>query len=402
MSEAQAQKRGEAQTLYDIIGVPPTATEDEIKRAYRKKAFQLHPDRNPDDPMATEKFQQLSEAYEILKDPAKRERYDKFGNSEEVPQTPEDEELIEMLSQILGFGRSRAVPKGPKVSPSIRMIRVPLKTLYAGGSFTTKIDYHMICPKCHGCGSKTGVEFPVCPDCNGAGSLSPGGLQFLFPCKRCNSTGYIIPKELVCSECKGRKLIRTKKEITVEIEVGMENGEHIVLEKQGDEYPGKETADLVLIVSQKAHSDFTRDGDDLYYTKNLSIIEQKSGTAFSIKTLDGRTLDVCTEDGKPIDITRLKWIPNEGMPCKGNDQFRGNLYIIFEKGFPGPIHESVRTIKSLFNKLVGGKILLQDAPEEKQEQYKEMLKQQQEAIDEMIREYEERRAQEKIQKQNQV
>ena len=387
-------------SLYDIIGVPPTATEDEIKRAYRKKAMLLHPDRNKDDPNATEKFQQLGEAYEILKDPAKRERYDKFGSGEEVPQTEEDIELFEMMTQILGLGRSRAAPKGDKVTPSIRLIRVPLKTLYTGGEFRAKVDYHKICPKCNGVGSNNGVSYPVCPICNGAGSLSPGGLQFLFPCENCDSTGYLIPKECRCRECHGRKLLRTHKTVTVNIEPGTQNEEHIVLEKQGDEYPGKETADLVLIISQKADSDFRRDGDDLYFTKNLSILEQKQGTAFTIHTLDGRELEVCTEEGKPVDLTRLKWIPNEGMPVKGNVQFKGNLYIIFEKGFPGPIHESVRTIKNIFNRIVGAKMLLQDAPEEKQAQYQDYIRQQQELYEEIVREWEAQREAKKAQNGN--
>ena len=192
MEQPETPQEGPKPTLYDIIGVPPTATEEEIKRQYRRRAMQLHPDRNQDDPLATEKFQQLSEAYEILKDPAKRERYDKFGTSDEKPTDPADIEIFEMMTQILGLGRSRGIPKGPKVSPTIRLLTIPLSLAYTGGKMDVKVSYHKICPKCHGKGSNNGVEYPVCPICNGAGSLSPGGLQFLFPCRNCNSTGYLI------------------------------------------------------------------------------------------------------------------------------------------------------------------------------------------------------------------
>ena len=384
--EIPSTTESKAPTLYDIIGVEPTATDEEIKKAYRKKAMILHPDRNKDDPQANEKFQQLSEAYEILKDPEKRKRYDMFGSGEETPETPEDVELFEMMTQILGLGRSRAAPKGNKVSPTIRLLRVPLKTLYNGGQMNIKVDYHKICPRCEGIGSISRTEYPICPVCNGAGSLSPGGLQFLFPCRNCDSTGYLIPPEDRCPECKGRKLIRTKKVVPVNIEMGTSSEDHIVFENQGDEYPGKQPADLMFIVSEKKDSDFIRDGDDLYYIKNLSILEQKQGTAFTIKTLDGRELEVYTEKGVPVDMTRLKWIQNEGMPCKGNLQFRGNLYIIFDKGFPDPFHEGFRTIATLFNRKFGSKMLLQDAPEEKQEQYREYIRQQEELYNEMIRE----------------
>lgn len=381
-----SQGENKTQTLYDILGVAPTATQDEIKHAYRRKAMQLHPDRNQDDPNATEKFQQLSEAYEILKDPAKRERYDKFGSGEEVPETPEDIELFEVMTQILGLGRSRAAPKGDKVSPSIRLVRVPLSKIYSGGKFTTKIDYHQVCPFCCGKGSTDGKDYPVCPDCNGAGSLSPGGLQFMFPCEKCKNVGYMIPPEVRCHHCHGRKLINSKKEITIDIEPGMANEEKIIIPNEGDEYPGAISADLILIISQKCPKKFVRDGDDLYYTHTCSIVEQKYGTAFTIDMPDGRSLEVCTEEGKPIDFSKLKYIKNEGMPCRGNTQFKGNLYIMFQRGFPGPLHEGFRTVRNVFNRLVGAKHLLDDAPLEKQIEFENLLRQQQEEYEALLRE----------------
>ena len=372
-------------TLYDIIGVSPDATEAEIKRQYRRRAMELHPDRNPDDPLATEKFQQLSEAYEILKDPAKRETYDRFGSCGDEPTAPEDIEVFEMITQILGLGRSRGVPKGDKVSPTIRLLTVPLEKAYTGGKMTEKLSYHKICPKCSGKGSKTGMEYEVCPVCNGAGSLSPGGLQFLFPCKACDSVGYIIPKHDRCSKCGGRKLIKEKKKVEVNIECGINDEDQIVLPSQGDEFPGKAPADVVFMVQIKTPSDWIRDGDDLYYIKNLCSLERNKGTAFTIKTLDERELEVCTEEGKEPDMTKLKWIPNEGMPCKGNVQFKGNLYIIFDKGFPEPIHELCRTIANLWNRKYAAKIVLQDAPEDKQERYRQMLKEEEERREEELR-----------------
>ncbi|EAX96327.1 DnaJ domain containing protein [Trichomonas vaginalis G3] len=372
-------------TLYDIIGVPPTATLEEIKRAYRKRAMELHPDRNQDDPDATAKFQQLSEAYEILKDPAMRERYDKFGSTTDEPTNPDDAEMLETIMQIMGLGRSRGMPKGDKVSPSYRILKIPLSRAYTGGVVHESYKFNTVCPICHGTGSNDGKEYPICPTCNGAGSLSPGGLQFLFPCEACDSVGYLCPRECRCYNCLGRKLVRQRKSFDVKIEIGCDDQDDIVIPSAGDEYPGKETADLHLIVQIKPSSNWARDGDDLYYLKNLSIYEQKHGTAFTIHHLDGRELEVYTQPEVPPDLSRIKWIPNEGMPCRGNVQFKGNLYIYFEKGFPEPIHEGIRTLKHFFNVKFGSKIFLQDAPDEKQKEYQEHLQRLQEEREEAMR-----------------
>lgn len=373
------------QTLYDILGVQPTATDAEIKRAYRKKAMELHPDRNQDDPLATEKFQQLSEAYEVLKNPELRERYDRFGTMEEEPTNPEDVNVYEMFTQIMGLGRSRGMPKGDKVSPSFRLLRVPLSKAYTGATLKETWKFNTVCPVCNGLGTRDGKEYPICPQCNGAGSMSPGGLQFLFPCDACDSVGYLTPKACRCPNCGGRKVVKKAKTLEIKIEMGCPDEEMVVFPSCGDEYPGKEPSDVHVFINIKIPSDWSRDGDDLYYLKNLSIYEQGHGTAFTIHHLDGRELEVYTTPDVPPDLTKLKWIPNEGMPCRGNVQFKGNLYIYFEKGVPLPFHEGIRTLKHFFNKKWGSKMLLQDAPPEKQQQFQDYLKRLEEEREEAMR-----------------
>ncbi|OHT13741.1 DnaJ domain containing protein [Tritrichomonas foetus] len=369
-------------TLYDILGVPNTATDEEIRRAYRKKAFELHPDRNQSDPQATEKFQQLGEAYAILKDPESRDRYDRFGINGETPTEPGDVEIFEMMTQILGLGRSRGPPVGDKVSPTIRFFRISLKEAYLGLEAKNTIKIHKVCPECHGTGSNDGIEYPMCDVCHGAGSLSPGGLQFLFPCEKCNNVGYILPPEKVCKKCHGHKIITAKKVIKIKTEIGQQEGEQIILPNEGDEYPGKISADLVLITQMKYDFDFQREGDDLYFVEKVSRIEAKTGTAFVIKTPDGRELHVKTPKNKEIRFDRVMWLQGEGMPCKGNPTFKGNLYIFFKFGFPGLITESVRTIAGLICR-TNADIVLQEAPEDIQENFRrraeEFIRQQEEA-----------------------
>lgn len=371
------------QTLYDILGVPNTATDDEIRRAYRKKAFELHPDRNQDDPHATEKFQQLGEAYSVLKDPEQRARYDRFGINGETPSEPTDIQMFDLFCQILGFGRSRGPPQGDKVSPSVRFFQFSLREAYLGLEAKNKIKIHVVCPECHGTGSNDGKEYPMCDQCHGAGSLSPGGLQFLFPCKNCHNVGYIIPPEKICKKCHGHKIITSTKEIKIKCEIGQSEGEQIVLPNEGDEYPGKISADLVLITQQKYDSQFQRDGDDLYFIEKVSRIEARTGTAFVLHMPDGRDLHVYTPKNKPISFDRIMWLKGEGMPCRGNTQFKGNLYVFFRYGFPGLITEGVRTIAGLIYKTKAD-IPLEEAPEEIQNEFKrraeEYIRQQQEAF----------------------
>ena len=351
------------QNFYEILGVSKDATQDEIKNAFRSKARLLHPDVNHDDPHATEKFQQLNEAYSILKDPKTREQYDRFTLNGEEPQTQEEIDQFELFTQILGLGRSRTKPKGNKVSPTIRLLKVTLDRIYNGGTMTVFETLNVICPTCHGIGSNDGIEYPECPECHGSGNAPGQGIETLFPCHHCSSIGYIIPIEKRCPKCFGRKLIHDRKRFDFNIEIGTQDHEQIIIPNAGDQYPGKEPADIIFITVTNYDNNFIRDGDDLIFVKKLSIPEIKYGTAFQIDTLDHRKLHVGTPEGQPIDCSKVKWIKGEGLPTKGNSQFKGNLYIILQMGFPGLITQGVRLVSSLIHKS-STNIILEDAPEE--------------------------------------
>lgn len=358
------------ESLYQILGCSPTATQDEIKHAYRKKAIELHPDRN-DSANSTEQFQQLVSAYEILKAPEKRATYDRFGlQDDQLPTNPTDQEKFEIITQIFGFGRSKKPPTGDKVSPTIRMIRVPLEKIYSGGDWKIKIKINCVCQECDGIGSINKTQYPICSTCEGAGSLSPLVLSFLFPCSDCNSVGYLIPKDLRCKRCKGRKIVLQKKNVLIPIIRGIDSGEIITLKNVGDEYPGKENADLQAIIMMENHSDFIRDGDDLIFIKKLSVYELKKGTSFVIHCLSGHSYNVCTEKKKPIDLNVVKWIPNEGMIVKGLNEVRGNLFIVFQKALYEPLSQSFLMIKNAINSLQDC-VLLEDAPIEIQEKFRD-------------------------------
>lgn len=327
------------QSLYDILGCSPTATQEEIKKAYWKKAFQLHPDRNKNDPHATEEFQQLGQAYDILKDPAKRAEYDRSRlhpsekDSEETFSEPsenseEKKRTFDAMSQISGFGRYRKPPTGPKMSTTYRMIKVPMKVAYKGGVVKEKIEIAVVCPSCKGKGSNDGHEYPVCDECGGCGGyFKDDDYSYFYPCKKCNKIGFLIPKKKACKKCHGHKVIIEKKSIEIPIEQGIENIDQVVLPNQGDEYPGKEPADLDLLVVIQNQGGFIRCGDDLFHVHFISNIELKNGTAFELKTLDNRTLKLHTPPKMPINCNKFYEVKGEGFPVKGDPTVKGNLYI---------------------------------------------------------------------------
>ena len=217
----------------------------------------------------------------------------------------------------------------------------------------------------------------MCTECYGSGSTFPGGgFTFLFPCKNCNKIGFIIPKEKICKKCKGRKVILVKKNMEIPIEIGTDTMDQITLPNKGDEYPGKEPADLNLLVMLKAQNGFVRDGDDLFYKHDISNIECANGTAFTITALDDRKLCFHTKEKEPVQYNRLCMIENEGFPCKGNVQLKGNLYIQFSPptfGIPGavifPFLELGRAAASAIRKSANkeNSVLLEYMPIEQQQ-----------------------------------
>ncbi|KAK8886771.1 hypothetical protein M9Y10_042241 [Tritrichomonas musculus] len=331
------------QSLYDILGCSPTATQEEIKKAYRKKAFQLHPDRNKNDPHATEEFQQLGQAYSILKDPAQRAEYDRSrenrsktssnnSDSDFQENVEVKKQTIDIMTQIYGFGKYRAPPTGPKMSPTYRLIRVPMKVAYLGGDINEKIEIAVVCPSCKGTGSKDGKKYPICDACNGTGGYFKGDdYSYFYPCEKCHKIGFLIPKGKACKKCHGHKVIIEKKKMQIPIEQGADNLDQIEIPDKGDEYPGKDPADLNLLILIQNQGGFVRCDNDLFHVCYISNIEMKNGTSFELKSLDGRTLKLHTPPKQHVDCNRFYKVQGEGFPIKGNPSQKGNLYIKFNQ-----------------------------------------------------------------------
>lgn len=312
--------------LYDIVGVKPDADERDIRKAFMKKARELHPDKNKDDPNATEKFQELNEAYEILKNPQKRERYDRFGTTD----TNED------IFNPFPHPRQRR----QRTENIVHKINVTLEDLYNGKEIKLRINRNIICPDCNGNGCQKGKSPKKCPECGGSGQkvfirrMGPMITQQVTTCPSCHGLGEQIDNADKCHKCRGKKVVEEKKTIDVHIEPGMEDGDRIPFIGCADESPGADTGDVIIVLKLMKNDCFVRKHDDLLIEKTITLSEALLGTTFVVNHLDGRKIVVSTPKNSVIVPDSVKVIEREGMPQRGNQFEKGKLFIKFKVIFP--------------------------------------------------------------------
>lgn len=320
-------------TLYDILGVEPDATDSQIRSAYRKKAREFHPDKNRDDPEATEKFQQVQGAYEVLKDEEKRRIYDQYG-PEGLSQNGAAD-MDDILRNIFNVGEMKQ-----RTRNIVYNVTANLSQLYNGDQISIPHKRHVPCATCKGAGTKSGQPPTPCSACGGQGQVQAirqmGGMSFLdvIPCEECQGEGYILSEEEKCPDCHGERLIIEEKNLDVHIERGMEEGERIVLRGASDEVPGAETGDVVVVIEEETHPLFKRKHANLLYEQTITLTEALFGKKFTIDHLDGRKLVIDTSDIGVINPMDVKVIKREGMPVRGEPNQRGDLFIVFKVVFP--------------------------------------------------------------------
>lgn len=322
--------------FYDLLGVNPSASPDEIKKAYRKLALKYHPDKNPDE---GEKFKLISQAYEVLSDPKKRDLYDQGGEQAikeggmNGGQSPMD--IFNMF-----FGGGGRMPRERRGKNVVHQLSVTLEEMYNGSTRKLALQKNVICERCEGYGGKKGA-LEKCLTCKGRGvqirvqQIGPGMIQQVQSmCTDCQGQGEKFSSKDRCKKCNGRKVERVKKILEVHIDKGMKDGQKITFNGEGDQEPGLEPGDVVIVLDQKDHDLYQRRGDDLVTKMDIKIVEALCGFRRTLTTLDNRTLIVTSASGQVIKPNEIKCIENEGMPVYRDPYEKGQLFVNFEIEFP--------------------------------------------------------------------
>ncbi|GET03852.1 DnaJ homolog subfamily A member 2 [Rhizophagus clarus] len=268
---------------YEVLGVETIASEGEIKKAYRKLAMKYHPDKNPDNE-ASEKFKEISHAYYVLSDPEKRELYDQFGEEGLSGGGGTNMSAEELFASFFSFGGMGG--GGPsrqrRGEDIVKPFHVTLEDFYNGKTTKISLQKDVVCPSCHGKGSKSGAT-SKCTSCEGSGikvamrQIGPGMIQRINTyCTSCDGEGEVI-KGSKCKKCKGVKTLEEKKILDIFIEKGMQNNQRIVMQGEADQEPGVETGDVILVLKQKPHERFERQDNDLLTEVSISITEALCG-----------------------------------------------------------------------------------------------------------------------------
>lgn len=340
---------------YDILGVGKSASEAELKKAYRKLAMKYHPDRNKGDAEAEKKFKEAAEAYEILRDPEKKARYDQFGHAGVNGQGGfggggvefDMEDIFSRFGDIFGggffgeemFGGGRGRSRGRRSTgtPGSDMkIRMPLtlEEIAYGTEKTLKVKKQVKCKTCTGTGAASNSDFETCGTCNGMGEVRQvtrtmlGQMVNVQPCPTCQGEGRIIKNK--CKTCHGEGREKGEETVKVNIPSGVSNGNYITLRGQGNAgRRGGEPGDLIVLIEEKEHEHFIREGNNIYFDLTLTIPEAILGAEKEVPTLKGKAklrIEAGTQPGKLLRM-RGKGIIGLNNSGEGDQFVRINVFM---------------------------------------------------------------------------
>ncbi len=351
---------------YEVLGVSKGATADEIKKAYRKKAIQYHPDKNPGDKQAEDNFKEAAEAYEILSDDAKRQRYDQFGHQAAGQGAGgfggggfggggmSMEDIFSQFGDIFGGGgfggfggggsSRQARPRQNRGSDLRVKIKVTLADVAKGVEKRIKVKKQVTCSYCHGTGAENGTSFHTCTTCNGAGTVNRvkqtmfGAMQSQEVCPTCNGKGKIIDK--ACGHCN--RGVKTEEEvITINIPAGVYDGMQLSMKGKGNAAQGGGVpGDLIVVVEELAHSELIRDENDVVYNLMLDFATAALGGKAEVALIEGKARVNIEPGTQPGKVLRLK---GKGLPSV-NGFGNGDLLVRVSIYVPEKLDDSEKEI----------------------------------------------------------
>ncbi|MDE6034372.1 MAG: molecular chaperone DnaJ [Ruminococcus sp.] len=336
----------EKRDYYEVLGLQKGASKDDIKKAYKKKAREYHPDLHPDDPTCEDKMKEVNEAYEVLSDADKKARYDQFGHAGVDPSYgggaggftggmggfTDMGDIFENIFGGFGFNggsSSRTNANAPRRGSDIQSsVSISFMEACEGVRKEININRMSTCDACKGTGSENSSATEVCPDCNGRGTVRTtqntlfGAIQSNKTCPRCGGKGKIIKNP--CQKCRGNGRLRVQKTVSVDIPAGIDDRQTIRLGGQGDcGTNGGANGDLLLNVSVKSHTIFKRDGFDIHCDIPVTYMEAVLGAEITVPTIDGDVKYTISEGTQTGTVFRLK---GKGVK-KLNRSERGNQYV---------------------------------------------------------------------------
>lgn len=326
--------------FYEILGVPKTASADEIRRSYRKLAAKYHPDKEGG---SQEKFTELQHAYDILSDPEKRPIYDKYGEDGLKEGMGGGGEGVDIFDLLMNRGGGGGKKQKPKSKSLLYPLKVTLEDIYCGNTKYIDISRYRICSTCQGSGSKDPNAETKCSGCKGQGRktvvqrIPMGMVQQVIDCDECKGTGTKISEKDKCKTCKGQKAVQESKALEVHVDKGVADGKRYTFAGESDEVPGVTAGDVIVEIQEEKNKRFVRKGADLIHKVPIGLIQALTGFEIVIEHLDGKKIKLATKPGEVVTPGQFKTCKELGMPFFEQPYKFGNLYIDFEFVFPKQI-----------------------------------------------------------------
>lgn len=332
----------EKRDYYEILGVSKSASEADIKKAYRKLAKQYHPDTNPGDSVSEHKFKEATEAYEVLSDSGKKAKYDQFGHAAFDQSAGAggfrggfdfgdmNDVFGDIFGDFFGGGSRRQNSNAPQKGANLRAnIKLSFEEAIFGVEKDIQVTTSDPCDTCHGSGAKPGTSPEQCPTCHGSGQVRYnqqtlfGTVASVKTCSHCQGSGKVIKDK--CSDCQGSGFVRKNKKISVSIPEGIDNGQSIRLKGKGE--PGKNggpRGDILLTIYIEPHAHFERHDVDIHYTMLISFAQAALGAELEVPTIDGNVKYEMKAGTQTNTRFRLK---GKGVPRLNNPKVRGDQYV---------------------------------------------------------------------------